>query len=218
MDSHEASPGQPRQPGVLARTPLSSTKSINIGRLAGAIAARLRQDEGCEINAVGPDSHHCAVKAIVMAQEWFDRDGEFPGTRFAIHASSVALPAVGGLAPSKLCQLRLQPVARACPAEHDVPDLFVGGDGNPGLLAGDLTARLRSSPSVEMSSMGPSATSRALKALILANKYVKTSGEGREEQVVLALVRAELIDLRQGTRTRFRWTCIQDPPGEAQGA
>lgn len=215
--SPDVAPRHQRRPDVSDQAPLSSAKDINTGKLAGAIANRLRNAEVCEIDAVGPESQHSAIKAISMAQQWFEKDGEFPGTCFAVHPHSVDIPATGSLPPSKMCRMRLRPV-RGRADGREQPDIWVGRDANPGLLAGNLKNMLARFPRVELTSMGAVATSRALKALIIANKYVRDSGQFREGQVVVATVRGEEVLVQQDTRQRVRWTCLLDPPNKAHGA
>lgn len=206
-----------RQTGSVAQVssparppPLSSAKDINIGRLAGAIANRLRRDEACEIRAVGPSAQHSAVKAIIMVHEWFKKDGEFTGISFALDVRQVDLPSDGHLPPSKMCHIELLPIRRELGSEK--PHEFVRGDDNPGLVAGKLKNRLQHFPSIELSSMGPMATSRALKALIIAKTYIQKSTYFRADQNIVAIVRAEeIVERLQGARQRLRWTCVLDP-------
>mmetsp|Transcript_78029 Transcript_78029/g.241908 ORF Transcript_78029/g.241908 Transcript_78029/m.241908 type:complete len:144 (-) Transcript_78029:56-487(-) len=73
--------------------PLMASKSINVGRLAGAIARRVGRSDPCAVDAVGPEAHHKAVKAIIMAGRYLQEESD--GKRVAFVAQKVQIEARG---------------------------------------------------------------------------------------------------------------------------
>ncbi|CAK9081803.1 unnamed protein product [Durusdinium trenchii] len=73
---------------------LHTTRTANAGRLAGAVKAVLAQDQGCVLQAVGPAAHSKALKAMVYATDFFEKDR--PGLCVAADPRVHQVPADGG--------------------------------------------------------------------------------------------------------------------------
>eukprot|EP00927_Polykrikos_kofoidii_P079476 TRINITY_DN76260_c0_g1_i1.p1 TRINITY_DN76260_c0_g1~~TRINITY_DN76260_c0_g1_i1.p1 ORF type:complete len:317 (-),score=48.26 TRINITY_DN76260_c0_g1_i1:67-1017(-) len=158
---------------------LVAKKGVNLGKLAGAIASRVRDLGEVAVDAVGPDAVYAGVKAAIIADGYLKEvraAGErlviLPGrrveagkeTRYADDAKLVAVTL-------RLRHMRVPPgdeLAHGAP-ETDMPaasDLAASGSSNTGLLAGRISALLRRQESVVVTGMGPAAAAAALKALI----------------------------------------------------
>eukprot|EP00929_Paragymnodinium_shiwhaense_P097959 TRINITY_DN59519_c0_g1_i1.p1 TRINITY_DN59519_c0_g1~~TRINITY_DN59519_c0_g1_i1.p1 ORF type:complete len:298 (+),score=35.76 TRINITY_DN59519_c0_g1_i1:198-1091(+) len=207
--------------------PLYASANINVGRLAGAIAAKIRQDGSCHLEACGPNAGHKGLKAIMMANKYLETD--FPGKTLAIHVGKVTKPASGNMPETAMSRLSLWPVARSSEPGvgqlrrdqpgSDKPDIIAGKDVNPGLLAGDLVnlllRRRKNQPddaTVTIGGMGAVATSMSLKCLVLARVYLAEQNSnqslGIDEQVLAATATMQAVpSVQEEERMRVLWTC-----------
>lgn len=158
---------------------------LNVGKLAGAVAGDIRDHNLCHIEAVGPASCHKALKSLVMATRYLqDRGQASPEQSLVFVPSKVAIPASedsdGGVRPetTMITFTIWLPSADSCDERlqgFKKPDIFAGRESNPGLLAGELAAFLKTRGyrgSAEMVAMGAASSSKALKAIIIARVYL----------------------------------------------
>eukprot|EP00413_Alexandrium_margalefii_P003230 CAMPEP_0204521082 /NCGR_PEP_ID=MMETSP0661-20131031/5598_1 /ASSEMBLY_ACC=CAM_ASM_000606 /TAXON_ID=109239 /ORGANISM="Alexandrium margalefi, Strain AMGDE01CS-322" /LENGTH=192 /DNA_ID=CAMNT_0051526663 /DNA_START=138 /DNA_END=716 /DNA_ORIENTATION=+ len=189
--------------------PLMASKSINVGRLAGAIARRVGRSDPCAVDAVGPEAHHKAVKAIIMAGRYLQEESD--GKRVAFVAQKVQIEARGPQEPPTSI-LRLQahlPAELAAPSP-ETPDIFVSRETNPGIAARDLAdALLRQGGTASLGGMGPVAMSRALKTLIIAEVFRRKSLSAK--QAILAMPQLLHVRVKDEHRVRFMLTCTKQP-------
>mmetsp|Transcript_67132 Transcript_67132/g.174813 ORF Transcript_67132/g.174813 Transcript_67132/m.174813 type:complete len:203 (-) Transcript_67132:12-620(-) len=189
--------------------PLMCPAGSNVGRLAGAVAARIRQGAACEIEAVGPEAQHKAVKAVGMASRYLQDDNA--GSRLVFVPRRASLAAGRGGQPETV-MLRLQCHLLAGLESTDSRDVIVGGDTNPGLAAKTVQEVLAQRSVATIGGMGPMAMSRALKTLVVANVYMRKSL--RPGEAILAAPSVEDAG-PDGDRIRFLLTCTR---GEAKRA
>merc|ERR1712232_211810 len=100
-----------------------------------------------------------------MANRYLQED--HVGQSLALVPVKVELPARGDEPATVKIRFSVWLTHEEVPSADRPPDLYVGRDTNPGLLAGDLVKLLRPAfrESVSIGGMGPIATSRAVKAL-----------------------------------------------------
>lgn len=146
-----------------------ATRASNIGKLAGAIAAQMREHKLATISAVGPEASYNAVKATVISTKYLAET--LKGDRLAIIPEKMDIannedgPATVGLT---LHVRQVPPVQCA-----DEPEIFCAGNTNVGLMAGLMVNRFQNDSVVTVGGMGAKATSSALKATMIAQGYMQ---------------------------------------------
>lgn len=191
----------PSSSSATGSKPLNCKAQINVGRLAGAVAARVREEHVCEVDTVGPEALHKALKAVVMASRYLGDD--LPGKRLAVIAERRELPANGNLPATVLFKLRVAPLPDLPPS--DEPDLYVGRDANPGLIASPLSKKLKNKEVVTISGMGALAMSKAFKAIGVAGVYLSDVLDKGE--FIAAMPREQTIKLWDEERVRMLLIC-----------
>lgn len=155
-------------PAADDKPPLVASRASNVGKLAGAIVHRVRTDSMPSISVIGPDAAYMALKSVIIASSYIK--DTHAGKAFAVvtERREVMDPNALDLKHGLLLHVRLVPDR----VPTLPPNLLVAGDANPGLVAGLMANILRESASVTLACMGASATSKALKATMIAQRYV----------------------------------------------
>eukprot|EP00929_Paragymnodinium_shiwhaense_P021505 TRINITY_DN1400_c3_g1_i1.p1 TRINITY_DN1400_c3_g1~~TRINITY_DN1400_c3_g1_i1.p1 ORF type:complete len:262 (-),score=51.41 TRINITY_DN1400_c3_g1_i1:230-1015(-) len=188
--------------------PLVATRTSNVGKLAGAVAQRIRNGgQPLQISAVGPDANYMALKAMIIANTYIQENR--PGKNFAVVPikqdpgavkvpGDFATPTVGILLD--LCEV----------PEVEVPNnpqLNSAHNSNTGLLAGLMAGILNKEDTVTVAAMGAQACSNVLKATMICQGYLAESlgSNGR-----LALVpRINKFEEHGEERSRVFLTCLR---------
>lgn len=178
--------------------------NINVGKLAGSILHRVRQGDVCELDAIGPNAQHKALKSLVMANRYLQL--EMAGNYLAFRLERVARPAIGAAPETSLLRFRMELLPGLLPPARP-PDLLVARDTNPGLMAGDLMKVFHTKRVVTVVGMGPVAMSRAFKTLLIAQVFLNGSGDG---DVLLAAPQSEQVRVGGEERARFMLICTRD--------
>eukprot|EP00927_Polykrikos_kofoidii_P033966 TRINITY_DN28802_c0_g1_i1.p1 TRINITY_DN28802_c0_g1~~TRINITY_DN28802_c0_g1_i1.p1 ORF type:complete len:226 (-),score=28.05 TRINITY_DN28802_c0_g1_i1:34-711(-) len=161
--------------GIRLSKPLVAASEINVGRLAGAIKARIRNESVCKLEAIGPMATHKALKSVVMANDYLRDNPKELGQCLALAPVKAPMPAQDGNPESFKVSLTTWLMSELDQEEDVMPDFFVPKDANPGIVAGDMTKLFGKRGRygvVTMSAMGALATSKALKAVIIARIYM----------------------------------------------
>lgn len=157
-------------------------RTSNVGKLAGAIAAQMREHGEAAISVVGPVASYMAVKSIVICNKYLadtldGKDLGFYPEKLEITGES----ATEGVSTVGM-MLHIRPVAAV--TFGDQPEIFAAGSTNVGLLAGLISNRFKSADVVTVGGMGANAVSSALKATMIAQRYMEES-LGKDEVLVL---------------------------------
>eukprot|EP00928_Gymnodinium_smaydae_P024497 TRINITY_DN19805_c0_g1_i2.p1 TRINITY_DN19805_c0_g1~~TRINITY_DN19805_c0_g1_i2.p1 ORF type:complete len:287 (-),score=68.29 TRINITY_DN19805_c0_g1_i2:24-842(-) len=194
------------------RKPLVATRTSNVGKLAGALAAQLREPRGGTgtgaghpaISAVGPTAAYMALKAVIIAEGYVQ--DLFAGQCLAVVPSKQAavktahMPDANGI----LLTVRLVPQRPNLPEE---PELYSAQDTNVGQMAGIMAGVLGKQEMVTVGSMGDKAVSNSLKATIITQKYV---AESLGDRGCLALIpRFSSFEERGEERMRMLLSCLR---------
>lgn len=163
--------------------PLLCPARANVGKLAGAMANRIQQDTFCEVESVGPEALLKALKSVIFAERYL-QEAQL-GKCLGAAPRKVVVPAkAAGLPETSMIRLRVRPLPEQ-PARLEQPHFLAAGDTNPGLLAADIAACLRESGAVSVGSMGAHATSRSVKAIMIAQVYLASMLGQRKELVMV---------------------------------
>eukprot|EP00930_Biecheleria_cincta_P049177 TRINITY_DN3441_c0_g1_i1.p1 TRINITY_DN3441_c0_g1~~TRINITY_DN3441_c0_g1_i1.p1 ORF type:complete len:250 (-),score=27.41 TRINITY_DN3441_c0_g1_i1:136-885(-) len=189
--------------------PLISTKDVNIGKLAGALANRIRETGTCSIDCIGPLPIYSAVKAVNIASGYLEES--LPGQRLCVHHEWVTQPSRE--APSgretKLLRFNVRPVTP--PATKDEPELIlVSAETNTGLAAGLISRVIEKSGVAALGGMGSHSITNAVKAVAIAQSYLEKR-EALGDKVIAAIVRTEKFKESDEDRTRIVLSCILIP-------
>lgn len=179
-----------------------------MGRLAGAVKNRVQTEGVCEVDTVGPEALHKALKAVIMAGRYL-QDEALAGSCLAFSPAKVPLAARSAEEPATSMvrlRVRLLPAPPPKVPEEGPELLLAGGETNPGMLATDLAARLRGSGSATVGGMGAVATSRAIKAQMIAKVYLAKMLGSRKE--LLAVPQLEVLEVNGQERWRMVLNCL----------
>lgn len=160
---------------------LVAAKGTQRGRLAGAIAAQIRNTGMASVAAMGPDAAYVALRSAVVAGEYLRKEQSRQEIAFAAERQSVK----GGSGRDGEDQvemrfsIRLIPVTAATethgwpPAVERQVDVRISQSSNVGNVASFLARTITEDSGIPaMRGMGASAVSQALKASILAQQYL----------------------------------------------
>eukprot|EP00928_Gymnodinium_smaydae_P092136 TRINITY_DN75941_c0_g1_i1.p1 TRINITY_DN75941_c0_g1~~TRINITY_DN75941_c0_g1_i1.p1 ORF type:complete len:286 (+),score=64.21 TRINITY_DN75941_c0_g1_i1:80-859(+) len=193
-------------------TPLLSSAKVNVGKLAGAVSERVRTEGQCYIQAVGPDPCHNALKAVIIAGTYLESAAAGADVELAVTPEKSFLE--GRVAPSGRTTdtaflnllVRQLPAAPAASAAGDAAsaagaseapkDVVVGSDTNVGKAAGLVATRMQENGAVTIGCMGAASSAKALKAVIVAQKYL--ADYLGEDNVLAASVRTEKFRTQGG--------------------
>jgi len=190
--------------------PLFCKKNANTGVLAGAVAKRIRAEEGCEIYAVGAVPCQNAIKAITLATKYLEAEAWLQGRELALTVEKKVLPhsiAPGSTRREETAVMCLHVRPLPAPLKED-PEVFVSAKSNPGNVAGLLRTLLQDRGSGSMSVMGPHALSQGLKTLLITEIYLKDMLDGR---TVAATPRLEQFDDGKDEKRRIVLSCTLAP-------
>mmetsp|Transcript_69557 Transcript_69557/g.192408 ORF Transcript_69557/g.192408 Transcript_69557/m.192408 type:complete len:225 (-) Transcript_69557:7-681(-) len=191
---------------------LVSTRSVNVGRLAAAVAARIRTRGRCAVKAVGPLPCHNALKSVVIASSFLH--DEHAGKGLAVTPEQDferrrTAPS-GRITDTSLMRLQVRLLPRPPVGEGKMPEVFIASGTNVGQAAGMIARITESRGLVTVGGMGPAATSNALKALIIAQSYMAELSNGK---ALVAFVSSEKFKEKSEERTRLVMSCTWAPFG-----
>mmetsp|Transcript_57173 Transcript_57173/g.127544 ORF Transcript_57173/g.127544 Transcript_57173/m.127544 type:complete len:229 (-) Transcript_57173:35-721(-) len=183
---------------------LQCSKSTNVGKLAGAISARVRAGGGCLVDGVGPAATYAAMKSINVAGDYIKQ--EMPGKVLAMHAQLAELPprtAPSGRETATM-MLRLQ-VAAVMPPQFEDPDpepVYMSADTNPGVAAGLMSRIVESKGVLPVACMGAEPMSKAIKAIMITESYLQKN-KTLNMNVLAFTVQKDWFKENQEDRSRF---------------
>lgn len=185
--------------------PLMATRTSNIGKLAGAIAAQIRQQGASTLTMVGPQASYNAVKAAVLATGYLE--DTLDGQSLALIPAKFDIDSAESQATVGL-QLDVRTVAGIVPGTQ--PEIFSAGSTNVGLMAGLMVNRFKEGATVvTVGGMGAHAVSSALKATMIAQRYMK---DDLGEDYTLALVpKYNEFEEQSETKVRLLLACSKIP-------
>mmetsp|Transcript_14746 Transcript_14746/g.23393 ORF Transcript_14746/g.23393 Transcript_14746/m.23393 type:complete len:271 (+) Transcript_14746:69-881(+) len=183
----------------------------NVGRLAGAIAGRVREKGHCTIDCVGAMPCYTALKAVVIASGYLTES--HPGQILTVHPAKDKLAPreapSGRITETVLTRIYVRPMPT--PSKKDEPDLIlIGTDTNAGLAAGLLSKVFETNGVAAVTGMGSRAMSQALKAVAIAQTYLQQNKVLDTEELVAA-VRTESFKEGDEDRIRMVLTCMRAP-------
>ncbi|CAE6960953.1 erg10 [Symbiodinium sp. CCMP2592] len=161
---------------------LIASAAGNISKLGGAVASRLREGQVARLSAIGPPALHSALRSLTLSGHWLSKEKEDQELLF------IAERHVQKQDQNEYIEMRL--VAELLPKsgkkarEEVVP---ISQKTNVGQAAAFMASRLAEEPDVTLAlrSVGAVAGSQAIKALVIARKYVQKAHPG-EDLVVCA--------------------------------
>lgn len=196
--------GRPNPWDSRATEPLKCNAKINVGKLAGAIRLRVLRDSFCEIDTVGPDAALQAVKSVIFATRYLQETHGQGQLAFSLR--KVPLPAKSVEEPATTL-LRFRP--RLLPARDAWNDnesqVVTSADSNPGQLAAEISKHVQEKGSVEVVGMGAVATSRGLKAAVIAETFLNSSISRGELLVAPSM---QSVHYPTGVRWRVALNCF----------
>lgn len=197
--------GERRSFGV---EPLVCSKAVNAGKLAGAVAARIREHGQCTISVIGPGPAYNALKAVIIATEYLKES--HPNQRLAVTPTKEfkesQLSTTGRPAETAFLQLRVRPLPT--PPAVDAPEIFVASGTNPGEMAGLIRQVIEVRSAATIGGMGPEAMSKALKGIMIAQTYLSESLDGG---VLAASIWTEKFQENDEERVRMMMCCVRAP-------
>jgi len=141
------------------------------GRLAGAVAARLRAETPAVLSAMGPQAAYTAIRAIAIAGDYLRRERPRQELAVTVERTSSGKDAEGLEMFRLRLNVRLEPKEEKEAEEREVR---VAQGTNIGHVASFLARALGESRGVPaIRGMGAAATSQALKAAAIAQGYVQ---------------------------------------------
>uniref|UniRef100_A0A7S3T8Q8 Uncharacterized protein n=1 Tax=Strombidinopsis acuminata TaxID=141414 RepID=A0A7S3T8Q8_9SPIT len=191
-----------RQLAAANDLPLLCAATTNVGKLAGALAARMQDNGHAVIEAAGPAAMSQGVKAIIMAKGFVQERGDRPGETLAVvpekrrneEGRTFALQVYWAPAVDKSKGVMLK-----CSALTD----------NLG-LAKAVMMKLRDAPQTQISCMGSVSLSTVLKASLIARKLmVERNLLGRSDFLALVPRTEKLMNEDKEEATHMILTCIK---------
>eukprot|EP00931_Biecheleriopsis_adriatica_P051259 TRINITY_DN29709_c0_g1_i1.p1 TRINITY_DN29709_c0_g1~~TRINITY_DN29709_c0_g1_i1.p1 ORF type:complete len:262 (+),score=47.66 TRINITY_DN29709_c0_g1_i1:56-841(+) len=175
---------------------LVCAKDTNVGKFAGAIAARIREKESCAIDCVGPMPVYKALKAMTLASGYLTEERK-DGKILCVYAEqakmSNAAPPESGRNPATIVtRLHVSPVVP--PPKEDEPELIlIGADTNAGLAAGLIAKVFDNKGVAAVAGMGAASMSKAVKAVAVTQSYLRKNDRLPDKKVLAAAVRTEFF-------------------------
>mmetsp|Transcript_67653 Transcript_67653/g.174303 ORF Transcript_67653/g.174303 Transcript_67653/m.174303 type:complete len:227 (-) Transcript_67653:105-785(-) len=190
-----------RQLAAANDLPLLCAATTNVGKLAGALAARMQDNGHAVIEAAGPAAMSQGVKAIIMAKGFVQERGDRPGETLAV------VPEKRRNEEGRTFALQVYWAPAVDKSKGEM--LKCGSDTNVGRLAHAIRAVLEQAPQAQIGCMGSGALNSALKAIMLARTtMVKRGALGKSD--MLALVpRMEKFTDQDMEKHRVILTCIK---------
>eukprot|EP00933_Yihiella_yeosuensis_P004585 TRINITY_DN108956_c0_g1_i1.p1 TRINITY_DN108956_c0_g1~~TRINITY_DN108956_c0_g1_i1.p1 ORF type:complete len:259 (-),score=62.33 TRINITY_DN108956_c0_g1_i1:40-816(-) len=204
-------------PQVWRTDNIVSTSEANVGKLAGAVAARIRHTGWCNVDCVGAKPSYSALKAIKIATGYLAAEGGFAGKTLAIHPIKDILAAKeapsGRQTRTALMRFHVRPMST--PIKEEEPELIlIGTDTNAGLAAALVSKVLETKGAAVLTGMGHQAMSQAVKTILVAQTYMLKSGT-LDDKVVFGAVRTETFKEGDEDRVRMVLSCkTMDRPEE----
>lgn len=197
-----------------AAKPLVSTATVNVGKLAGAVAARIRKGESCMVDAAGgPEASFNAVKCLKLASEYIQ--DSHPRMQVAFELQKVTIAADEDLPDAEAMRFHTILVKqRSMPKRSDIAS---SKNMDPRKTATDLSKILQDRPTgaAAVSIIGPDAMSMALETVLLANTYLLN--DLKEGQALLAVASSHELEKRDGSKKRQWWlNCVRGPKAIAK--
>ncbi|CAK9100878.1 unnamed protein product [Durusdinium trenchii] len=161
---------------LATRQLLMASAGTDVGKLGGAICARLRQEGQAEVQAMGPAALQRALRGLLRCRYWLQQ--ERPGHETYLSVEAIHHEA-GSKAEQAMGELRLAVLLRprvvSAASEEDV---VVSQKSNIGKLGAYVSSRLAEDAEVRLAvrSVGPKAGSQALRALSIATRLVAKDG------------------------------------------
>lgn len=172
--------------GTSQSGPLICGKNVDVSKLAGAVANRIRESDVCDIECVGGVQIYSAVKAVNIGSSYLEET--HPGQRLCIHHEWVTRQIREGV-DTKVMRLHVKPVMP--PVIKDEPEvILVKSNTNPGVVAGPISKAIEEQGFAALSCMGGVSMSKALNAIGRAESYLENRG-ALGDRVVGAVVRSE---------------------------
>ncbi|CAE8622416.1 unnamed protein product [Polarella glacialis] len=172
---------------------------------------RILQGETCSIDAVGAEAQSRAVKAMVFTSRYLQ--DTHPGLHVFFEPEAVSLPAQGDAPETKM--LRLHACLLPEPTAVEKADIVVSRETNPGLTAAEIARTLRARGRqgvVSISGMGPVPMNRALKAIVLARRYMEPHFKAGESVLAGPAIETLQAGADGGEdRVRFLLSCVWGP-------
>eukprot|EP00439_Symbiodinium_sp_Y106_P029053 s6136_g3.t1 len=165
---------------------LRSHGGVNVGHLAGAMKAPLERGEACAVDAVGPAALLKALKAMIFASDYLQE--QRPGFRVAAEPRLESVPASAEHPETTKLRMHLSLVPE--PPFRSNVDFMFAKDSNPGIAAATLAQKIKLQGPTTVSAMGPLPASKALKSVIIAQRYLQ---EHLGEDVLLVVPKTEVI-------------------------
>lgn len=161
----------PQAPAAGAGEALVVARGTEPGRLAGAVAARLRADAPAHVSAMGPSAAYVALRAIARAGEYLHRERPRHELAVTVQRSSAGKDSEGLEMFGMRLVVRLEAKADVEAKEREVR---VAQATNIGHVASFLARALAESKGLPaLRGMGPAAACQALKAAAIAQGYVQ---------------------------------------------
>jgi len=134
--------------------------------LAKTIAHRLAEEGPVVLSGMGPRAVNQAVKGIAISREHIGDEG----SSVACSPKFVTLTIDG----EERSGVRMELKVKATPAgESDSSELRVASGSDVRRLAGAIANRMREGGPVSMTAIGPFAVNQAVKAIIIADRYLE---------------------------------------------
>ncbi|CAE7303710.1 unnamed protein product [Symbiodinium sp. CCMP2456] len=171
---------------------LRSHGGVNVGHLAGAIKAPLSRGETCAVDAVGPAALLKALKAMIFASDYLQE--QRPGFRVAGEPRLESVPASAEQPETTKLRMHLSLVPEP-PFRSAAVDLTFGKGTNPGIAAATLAQKIKLQGPTTVSAMGALPASKALKSVIIAQRYLH---EHLGEDVLLVVPAKQVLKEGRG--------------------
>ena len=178
----------------------------NVGKLAGAIKMRILSDNLTQIEMIGPQAMYTAIKSIILAEEYANEDSS--GKVMAVRPEMVQLKdrvaPSGRTTETAALRLNVATVERFKDVDHE--SIYFSGDTNPGVAAGLLCRLVESKGTAPVACMGAAATSKALKAFMITEDYLRRNST-LGDKVLAFQVQKDLFKEGGEDRTRLLFSC-----------
>eukprot|EP00933_Yihiella_yeosuensis_P029259 TRINITY_DN22928_c0_g1_i2.p1 TRINITY_DN22928_c0_g1~~TRINITY_DN22928_c0_g1_i2.p1 ORF type:complete len:251 (+),score=56.89 TRINITY_DN22928_c0_g1_i2:79-831(+) len=174
------------------------SKSADIGKLGGAIAARLRAGGSATLCAMGPQAVYLALRAVARSAEYVSKEKPKEEVLLVAEQSSDATLASKS-SPEGNVEMRLEAKMFPKPTSenHEEEAVLVAQKSNVGNTAAFLAARLsersnaKGDANPSLRGMGATAASQALKAVAIARTYVAKAHPGEDVLVHPKIVKKD---------------------------
>ncbi|CAJ1397246.1 unnamed protein product [Effrenium voratum] len=180
---------------------LQCSAKTNVGKLAGALSARLREGAKTTLDSVGPAATYTAIKSIMVAEDYCSQEAQ--GKVLAVRPEMVKLDP--RTAPSgretQTVAFRLH-VALADPLpELDQELTYMSADTNPGLAARLLVRVVEDKGVVPLACMGDKSCGIALRAIMITEEFL---GRNNKLGTKALAFHAKKDTFQQGSEERVR--------------